>query len=251
MDAALLTAGITAALAAAGYAGSRSAGSAPRRVPGRQGRRVQSRPSLGIQGFQPTNRADLSIRPPNPFNMPRRIPPNVAAKIAWDTVKIDSQITVSATAVSETNYSFNLSQHPQQTSWSSLFDQWSIPQVSISFQSTLPPGSTTGPCLFHTALDFDNTTAINTVAAIEDFSSCNSVAMQPSTRFVRSVKPSCRGASVSGGSQVSAIMMGPQWIDSALPGVNFYGIRSIASSAGASYGIDVTITIWYCFRNQI
>jgi hypothetical protein len=175
----------------------------------------------------------------------------VAGIIAWDTVKIENQISVSATAVSEVNFSFSLSQHPQQSSWTALFDQWTIPQVSITFQSGLAPGSVTGPCQFHTALDFDNITNISTVAAIEDFSSCNSVAMQPQTRFVRSVRPACRSYSTSGGSGTNALIMGPQWVDAAVPGVPFFGIRTIASSAGAAYVIDATLTIWFCFRNQI
>jgi hypothetical protein len=252
MDSMLISAGVAAALAAAGYAGSRTASRGVSRPKGRSARKNQSRPpSTSVTGYQPTNRADLTIKPPDPFNVPYRIPKNVAAVLAWDTVKVDSAISVSATTVSETNFSFNLSQHPQASSWTALFDQWTIPQVSITFSSALAPGSVTGPCLFHTALDFDNITNINTVAAIEDFSSCNSVAMQPQTRFVRSVRPASRAYSTSGGSGTNALIVGPQWVDAAVPGVPFFGIRTIASSAGAAYSIDATVTIWFCFRNQI
>jgi hypothetical protein len=253
MDSMLISAGVAAALAAAGYAGSRTASRGVSRPKGRSARKNQSRtmPSTSTSGYQPENRADLTIRPPNPFNVPKRIPRNVAALVAWDTVKFDSQISVSATTFTETNFSFNLSQHPQASSWTALFDQWTIPQVSITFWSSLAPGSVTGPCQFHTALDFDNITNIGSIAAIEDFSSCNSVAMQPQTRFVRSVRPSARSYSTSGGSGNNALIVGPQWVDAAVPGVPFFGIRTIASSAGASYGIDATVTIWFCFKNQI
>jgi hypothetical protein len=220
---------------------------------GRQGRKVQSKRvvSSSSTGFAPANGADLTVKPPNPFNVPKRVPRNVAALVAWDTVKFDTGITLSTSAVVETNYSFNLTMHPQYTSWTTLFDQWSIPQVSITFQSQMSPGSTTGPTTFHTALDFDNTTAINTVAAIEDYATCNSVVMQPQSRFTRSVRPTTKAYSTSGGSGTVALITGPQWVDCAVPGVPFYGIRSIAQAAGSDYVIMTTTTIWFCFRNQI
>jgi hypothetical protein len=251
MDSTLISAGIAAALAAAGYVGSRTAGSKPRRLTGRSARKAQSKPSTGIMGYQSMNRGDLSIRPPNMRNVPQVVPRNVAGMLFWDTVKVDSTITIPASGVVETNFSFNLSQHNESSSLTTLFDQWTIPQVSITFESALAPGSTTGPAQFHTALDFDNITNISTVAAIEDFPSCNSVAMQPQTRFVRSVKPSARSYSTSGGSGNNALIVGPQWVDCAVPGVPFFGIRTIGTSAGASYGINVTTLIWFCFRNQI
>jgi hypothetical protein len=249
MDSTLIAAGIAAALGAAGYVGSRPSASVPKAPRGaRQGRRSQSRPSTGISGFQPTNRGDLSVRPPQLTNVPRGVPRNVASLWAWDTVKFDTSITLSTTAVTETNFSFNLTQHPQQTSWTALFDQWTIPQVSVAFMSGLPPGSTGGPSVLHTALDFDNITNISTVAAIEDFSTCNSVAMQPQTRFVRSVRPSCRTYNSAG---TVALVVGPSWVDSAVPSTTFFGIRSIAGTSGNVYAIQCTVTIWFCFRNQI
>lgn len=246
MDAALLSAGIAAALAVAGFSGSTK--SSPRKS-GRQGRKVQTRSvnSSGLSGMLPTKGSDLRVKPPDPFSVPTRMPRNIASMLAWDTVKVDGTITTSTTGIVETNFVFSLSNHPQASSWSALFDQYFIFMASVQFDSDLAPGSTTSPARLYTAIDFDNVSNLGSVSALEDFATSEAIVMQPQSRHLRSVLP-CSKISVGGTSQVT-----PQraFIDCATPGINHYGLRSICSQTTASLPIATTLTIVYCFRNQI
>lgn len=218
---------------------------------GRQGRKNQTRKqtSTGLGGYNPTNRSDLAIRPPSQFNVPKKVPRNVAAVIAWDSVKINSSNTFSTSAILEQNFSFSMSQHPQASSWLTLFDQYSIPQVTIEWDSTLPPGSTTSSPMLYTALDFDSVNNIGTIQRLEDFTSSEAHPMNPQHRFMRSVRPSTKDLVQTATGNSPAGVSGTIWVDSGEPTALFFGIRSILGIGTGS--VNITITIWYCFRNQI
>jgi len=210
---------------------------------GRQGRHVQSN---AANGMNPVNKSDLSIKPPTSYNVPSTIPRNVASLIAWDTVKLDFSTTVTTSAITEFNESFSLNNHPQVASWTALFDQWCIPQVSICYRSLIPPGGTNAPCIMYTALDFDNNSNLGSIAAIEDFASCQVHTMGDGAVVMRSIRPCSKVNAPAGASDLAR-----SWHDSGFPGVSHTGFRAICSTSGASYVITRTITIWYAFRNQI
>jgi len=165
-------------------------------------------------------------------------------------MKLTTVITTATGGVSELNFSFSLNSHPQVASWTALFDQWTIPQASISFESQMPPGATIAPAITYTAIDFDSTNNLGTAAALQDFSSCRVVTMTPQTSFVRSVRP-CVKVGVLAGSIVSASTE-RTWVDSAQPSTIFLGIRSLTTATvGGTYSIDAVTTLWFAFRNQI
>jgi hypothetical protein len=169
--------------------------------------------------------------------------------VVWDVVKIDGVIAAGSSAVVETNFLASLSLHPQSSAWTQLFDQWTIPQMSVSFMSVIPPGQTTTVPRLYTALDFDNNTPINTIVNIEDYSSCEVRSMEPGSSFVRSIHP-CTKPTISVG---SAVGVSRTWIDSGTSGAQFFGIRSILGAAGTAVNpaVSTTLTIWFAFRNQI
>jgi len=213
----------------------------------RQGRKAQIK-SGGLGGYNPTNRSDMALTPPSLFNVPKSVPRNVASILAWDSVKINSTITPVAASVVETNFSFSLNLHPQHSSWQALFDQWSIPKATVEFDSQVSPGGTSPPPILYTALDFDNASAITTVQALEDYSSSEAVPMGPGRRIMRSVRPCVKlAAATSSNLGVS----GPVWCDSAQPTTLFFAIRSMVANGTDVTPINVTTTIWYCFRNQV
>jgi hypothetical protein len=217
---------------------------------GRQGRRVQSG---GTGGMYPTSGADLRVKVPVFTNVPNSVPRNVASLIAWDTLKLDTTISTSTGGITETNFVFSLAQHPQNGSWTTLFDQYCIPQVSTTFRSQQPPGAGTASFSMYTALDFDNNTNIGSISNIEDYSTCEVHEMHPQMVYTRSIKPAVKivvGTS-DGGSQVTK-SVSRSWIDCTQPSLFHYGIRSICSAAPTgTYNILATTTIWYAFRNQI
>lgn len=196
----------------------------------------------------PTKRSDVLVVPPSQTNVPQKIPRSIPGVIAWDSVKVDSLLTSSSTGIVETNFAFTLSQHPQASSWASLYDQYCIVQATVVFDSALAPGSTATPPRLFTALDFDNNTSLGSISALEDFATSEVINMEPGVKHMRSIRP-CNKGSVSGGSVAV-----PQrtWVDCGTTTVPHYCIRSIiGQTAVASLAISVTQVIVYAFRNQI
>lgn len=243
-----------AALAAVLGLIARNAPSAPKRRVGRQGRKVQvNSRSSGPNSMQPLSRADLAVVVPTPFNVPRGIPRSVASQIAWDSVKLETTITASTSGVVETNYVATLSLHPQASSWQTLFDQFSIPAFTVVFESQLAPGATFNPVSLVTALDFDSSSNIGSVSALEDYSTSESKMMGCGAKVMRSIRPCPKIVAQQPSGNASSIVAGPQWLDCASPGnsVTFNAIRSILEQASTAYVIRVTQTVFFCFRNQI
>jgi len=203
----------------------------------------------GPNSFAPENRADLMVRPPTNV-IPSAVPRSVTDKIIWDVVSYDNVINTSTSTVVETNTNFSLNYHPQVTSWIALFDQWCIPQATVTYQSQMPSGVGTSAPILYTALDFDSTTNISTIQAIEDFSTCETHLMSHGATHVRSIRP-CNKSSIQVSSGVSNAGMIRSWVDSSYPTALWFGIRSITGSSGTATNIVAKVTVWFAFRNQI
>jgi hypothetical protein len=221
-------------------------------APKQTSRRRKSKGPRGTSStsFSPENKSDLSVRPPS-SRVPTKVPRTVTNLVVWDVVSIDTTILTSTTTLVESNFGFTLSQHPQAASWQALFDQWCIPQVSVTFQSLMPPGATSTESILYTSLDFDNIVAINTIQAIEDFSTCETHLMGPRATHVRSIRPCNKLSALNFSGTNNNSAMSRTWVDSASPGTEFFGIRSILSGTTNAYPIVAKITLWYAFRNQI
>jgi len=218
-------------------------------APMAKGRRVKSSGGTGsssVSGTAPAARADLRVKPPSNTNVPNSVPRSVSNQVVWDVVKIDGTQVNSTSAPTEFNFNASLSAHPQASSWQALFDQWTVPQFSVSYQAMTPPGLTTAPPRLYTALDFDNTNTIGTITAIEDYSTSSCLELQPQSKIVRSIKPCTKPVNIGTTSGVARM-----WIDSGTPSAVFYGIRSMMSASGAQVTVSTTLTIWFAFRNQI
>jgi len=219
---------------------------------GKAGRHVQSG---GVNGMYPVNRGDLSLVPPDLTVVPQSVPSNVASLVAWDTVKYDVFLYTSTSATNENNFAFNLTNHPQYTSWQNIFDQYCIVQATVSFRSDLGPGQSVGPSLLYTAVDFDSSSSISgSIPAIEDFSSCEVHTMSAGSTALRSVRPCCKDViALANAGSIGSLGPSRRWLDlTASPSVQHYGIRTILGpSVGATYQVIATVTMWIAFRNQI
>jgi len=203
----------------------------------------------GSKSMQPTNRQDLKRVPFNPLKVPRGVPRNVNT-IVWDIVKVNSQIVVPGTSgtLAENNTAIALSTHPQSSSWAALFDQYCIPQFSITFQSQYPTSINAQCGQLYTAIDFDNVSTLGSISAIEDFSTCIVTTMGLNTCITRSVKP-CVKNQLSSSANAGVIR---QWVDCGASTIPHNGIRAIVNSNGTvAYTIFMEITIWYAFKNTI
>jgi len=184
------------------------------------------------------------------FNVPRSIPRNLSTLVVWDVVKARSTVTLSTSAIVEQNYSAALTAHPQNSSWISLFDQYCIPQFSVTWFNTNAPGSLNGSPIVHTALDFDNIGALSSIATIDDYASCVVNDFNTGGSFTRSIRPSVK-PTVNATSSAGVQRM---WLDtSTAAGLAHTGIRSIWEivPGTTSTQITVEVTIWFAFRNPV
>jgi len=199
--------------------------------------------------MQPENSADLRVNPPT-TNIPARVPRSITNQVIWDVVKLDLNIAPSSGAIVENNYRFALSDHPQFASFAAVFDQWALPQFSVTFRSLEAPGGTGKMASLYTAIDFDSTVALASIPAIEQFATCQVNTLTTGTEVTRSVRPCIKsGASSAGGNQSFAVLQ-RVWCDSALPQTVWHGIRSIVDATDLSQ-IKATATLYFCFRNAI
>jgi len=208
------------------------------------GRRAKGRSTSSASSMTPQSRADLQIRPPT-TNIPARVPRQVSNHDVWDIVKIPFQLSTVANNFVETNFSFSLNNHPQSAVWTQLFDQWCISQVSMAFESLTPAGSTVILPKLYTALDFDNTTAVGSVANLCDFATCEVSALFPQKQFVRSIKPCIKITNATG-----AATLGRAWQDSAFPATLWFGFRTILDNTNTPTvypAVQGTATVWYAF----
>jgi len=217
-------------------------------MPGKTSRAGRSRGG-GSNSMTPSNAADLRVKPPS-TRRPQSVPRNIFNQIVWDIVKLESVVTLTVGAVTEFNTQFNLTLHPQNTSWTALFDQWCIPQASCTYRSLLPPGSSASPSFIVTALDFDGVTNLGSVAAVEDFSTAEVMTLAHGAVCTRSVKPCIKFSTQQSGANVNSGIATP-WVDSGAAGTLHFGIRAICPSVAAAFVVEVTTTIWFAFRNQI
>jgi len=214
-----------------------------------QARRLRKSGGKSTQstGMTPVNTADIRIKPPA-YTVPNRIPRAISNQVVWDVVRVNFTITTSIAAITETNFSFALGSHPQSTSWITLFDQWCIPQFSMTFYVNQSAGSAILSSQFYTALDFDNGALLGTVPLIEDFSTCAVWRNSPDEpTHTRSVKPCIK----TRGSTVDNSVIERTWVDSGSPNNPWFGIRTIADIASVAYTITAIATITFAFRNQI
>lgn len=203
----------------------------------------------GSSSMVPTNRSDLRVSPRSDFTVPAKVP-RVVSRVVWDIVKVRSTITAGNSSLTETNFSVNLQTHPQYASWQALFDQWCVPQFSVSFFSLVAPGSSTSPVILHSALDFDNTTNLSSIGALDDYGSATVKILSAGQSYTRSVRP-CTKPTLS---SVGSGGISRTWCDCGGSGatVPWFGIRTMLEQTPAgSQTVVVELTVWYAFRNTI
>lgn len=204
--------------------------------------RGTSRGSRGGRDGQKVNSADLRIKPLR-STAPARVPRNIRSSVVYDIVKFRQVVTTSTSSGTETNFSFSLSQHPQGATWALLFDQWCIPQVSVSFYDE--SNTTITPIELHTAIDFDSTGSIGGLIDSYDNASVDVLTNQ------KVVTRSCHPCNKTRGGTSDSSTVVRTWIDSAAPTNAWYGIRSYCPAIAVAGTMLVEQTIWYAFRGRI
>jgi len=141
-------------------------------------------------------------------------------------------ITPSVTLETFTSYTFILSNLPDSTEFTSLFDQYRIMQVRVIFSPLFTDTSATVayPPIY-TAIDYDDTNSV-TGSQINEYDSVqfNTTGIY----FERVFNPRVALAAYSGAFTSFGQPKAGFWIDCASPGVIHYGLKTVMPVAGAA-----------------
>jgi len=193
----------------------------------------------------PINKSDLSIKPPS-ARIPTNVPQQIANALFWDVTNVRSSMAYTA-GITETNFAFSLASHPKVANLQAIFDQWTIPLVSVTWMNMYPPGAAVNLPELHTAIDFDGIATLGSIAALDQYDSVVVTPMADGKKYTRSVRPANVSTLTGGSGNVPGT-----WCDVATPSVNFNGIRSIinVTSAIATGAVVIEYTCWFAFRGR-
>jgi len=160
-----------------------------------------------------------------------------------------ANITSSNSVVVGTSYYFALSQIDQYASFQTVFDQYRIKMVEVTFipgsNSQVTAANNQG--LFTTVIDYDDASTLTTVGQALDFS--NSLTGEGFQTQRRVFIPHSAVASYSG-SFASYQNEVDQWQDAQYPNVQHYGIKTVwTPTSTASCVMSVLVRMWVQFRN--
>lgn len=177
----------------------------------------------------------------------------------------ETQIVQSVNAAQNAYYSafiFQLSDCPNYTEFTSLFDQYKICAVKVSFannyQNTFSASGVTNVELY-TINDFDDASAPSTASEFLQYQSFKSVSLMNSNnpgKITRYVKPMAN-------IDVESVASHPRrvWIDCGAPGIDHYGLKygiRFTSAAGhyadaaaipIAYSMTINIKYYLAFKN--
>lgn len=157
------------------------------------------------------------------------------------------RLAASTTVETDAAYSFQLSDLPNYTEFTLLYDEYRIDKVVMTVipdtQQTLTTAGQ-GNCVMWSVLDYDDATAL-TVLALQQYETCKTHnSIKP---FTRTVVPRWAKAVYSGA--FTSFSSGSGWIDSASAGVQHYGIKlGIATQQGTSNTYTIVCDYYVSFR---
>jgi len=183
-----------------------------------------------------------SIRPPR----------NFLSAVHWVQATFTTTMPLSGVgSITEGNQSFTLNQNvPDYATYVGVYDQYcmfsAVVRVAANFATELNTG-TIGR--IYTAIDYDNTSNLGSVNAIQAFGSCEVNELIHGQSVERYVEPA--GVSLLAGSSLGLTR---SWVNSSTPGAPHYGVRVMATLNGSlitTLTVDIAVTVIVGFRNNI
>lgn len=177
-------------------------------------------------------------------------PKNIRNRITWVKFSNDAQQSIT-TSLSESNYTFQLSDNSSISGLTSYFDQYCIYAVSCTY-TPAPTAISSSVTLgrLTTAVDYDNIASLGSETALQAFSSANTTTLAFAEGVQRFIKPCVGPAVYNFNSTLTGYAVGRMWLDCASTSIPHYGIRSIVSGANISYTLILTIAYIVGFRNN-
>jgi hypothetical protein len=178
-------------------------------------------------------------------------PKSLGNQIHWVRTTFSDQVLTSTTVIIENNaaYAAN-SSLTQVANWLAVFDQYTLAEAYVTIACTTTGNNTATVSLpqVYTAIDYDNTVNLGSLAGIQAFQSCNVSTLGPGKSVTRRFEPRV----VSSASGLSFVAPTRQWITSALGNVLFNGFRCITNNTPAgALSLDRTTTLIWAFRDSV
>jgi len=164
-------------------------------------------------------------------------------------------ITATATTVSQLQIYFALNVLDNAASFANVWDQYRLDAVRVTVKPQnnavqLVTNSTTALTQLYAVIDYDNVTALGTVAAAREYANC--IVLEPGESFVRTFQPRL-AVNVYGGAFGSFGNSPPMWLDSASPGVQHYGMKFLVPGVTVGQTLlqswDVVVEYYVSFAN--
>jgi len=154
------------------------------------------------------------------------------------------------TGVTANGFSFALSNLPNYTEFTSLFDQYRILQASVSFlpyANSSSSGAVSGsfPGIIASAIDYDDAS----LPGATDLQQYESYKRNPAfEEFVRTIKPRVAIAAYNGSTFTGYVNRYAPWIDANSPSVPHYGLKTVIinstyATSTPVYEVEVQLTI--------
>jgi len=152
-------------------------------------------------------------------------------------------------------YTFTLSGLPN--GGPSAWDQYKFEAVRFSIFPDnnavgLVTNSTTTLVPIYCVLDYDDSTALSTIAQAQGYDNC--VQLEPSQSLSRTFKPRFAVAAYAG-AFTNYCNMEPHWLDSVSNGVVHYGVKlAIPPATAAQTQLQswrIAVEVWLSFRSQL
>jgi hypothetical protein len=181
------------------------------------------------------------IAKPRSWVLTQKPPKNFLTLPHWLQATWDTSLTVSAAgAVVENAQGFTLAQFPDAAAVAALFDQYCI--YSVSSRATLELSAASGVAnsgygVIASALDFDSSGTVSSLANIEKYGSCQIAELVPGKSYERFVHPVL--VDVTGGSNNTSptgTSMSRAWVNSNYQSVPHFGIRYMTANNQSGTG---------------
>jgi hypothetical protein len=206
-------------------------------------RSIAASHQAGEQAGRVTVPADFSFRPAS-YALTESPPRNIRSKIFWLQMTLNkvSGGNVSTSIDTEVGQSFQVNDLSYASSFSSLFDQYCIYSVVCNIATRNGNSNSIGRLT--TAIDTDNVTSLGSEAAVQAFSSSQTVVLRPEMTVQRYIKPSISSFAYQGSG--TGYAPARAWCDLANTSIAHYGIRLYFtgnSASGFVYDMTCTYTI--------
>lgn len=185
---------------------------------------------------QVDSRGDLPRVPVRTYRTSSIPVPRTTQQVTFRQLVDFTDLVAQATSTTQAQYNFTLSTLDFSSNFVNLFDQWRIDAVKFSIVPTsnaiqVVTQSTTNMVQLYCVIDYDDSSALGTVAQARGYDNC--IELQPGESLERTFQPRAALSAYSG-SFGSFANIGGGWFDSGSTGVQHYGIKVIIPGATAA-----------------